>query len=23
MLRQILSQTANQTYIIKDNQTRP
>jgi len=22
MLRQILSQTANQTYIIKDNQTR-
>jgi len=23
MLRQILSQIANQTYIIKDNQTRP
>jgi len=23
MLRQILSQTANQTYIIQDNQTRP
>jgi len=23
MLRQILSQIANQTYVMKDNQTRP